>query len=349
MSQASAVEQYILEQINAARKAAGVQPLAFDSDLNTAAENHSAWMIQNNIFSHTGINRSSPGDRMEAAGYDFIGSWSWGENIAWKTMGSATLQSNALQLHTNLMNSPGHRANILKTDFKEIGIGFVRSPFRDFSDVGMLTEDFAKSGSNSFVTGVAFNDLDKDNSYDIGEGLGGLNVSARNVSTGTIKTTLTTNSGGYQIELANGTYELNLAGKVSQFTINGRNVKVDSITAGETQEPTPVSKVVNGTESRDRLTGTNGNDTINGLGGNDVINGRAGSDVLSGGSGRDAFVFSTLDGTVDRITDFSGDLVMVDGSVVNNVAYAGGVLSSNGQAFAEIVGSFNIETDLYIY
>jgi Ca2+-binding RTX toxin-like protein len=348
MTQASNTEQFVLEQINKERSKVGAQPLAFDSNLNTAAENHSSWMLQTGTFSHTGIGGSNPKVRMESEGYDFIGSWSYGENIAWKTMGSASLQSNALQLHTNLMNSSGHRANILKTDFKEIGIGFVRGPFRDFNDVGMLTEDFAKSGSNSFITGVAFNDIDKDNSYDIGEGLGGLNVSARNVSTGTIKTTLTTNSGGYQIELANGTYELNLAGKVSQVTINGRNVKVDSITTSEVQEPTPIN-VVNGTESRDRLIGTNSNDTINGLGGNDVINGRAGSDVLTGGSGRDAFVFSTLDGTIDRITDFAGDLVMVDGSVVNNVTYSGGVLSNNGQAFAEIVGSFNIETDLYIY
>ena len=68
-------------------------------------------MLQTGTFSHTGINGSNAGTRMKSAGYEFAGSWGWGENIAWKTMGSASLQSNALQLHNNLMNSSGHRAN----------------------------------------------------------------------------------------------------------------------------------------------------------------------------------------------------------------------------------------------
>ena len=82
MSQASAHEQLMLELINADRARNGAQPLAFDDNLNTAAENHSQWMIDTEIFSHTGINGSSAGDRMKAAGYVFSGSWSWGENIA---------------------------------------------------------------------------------------------------------------------------------------------------------------------------------------------------------------------------------------------------------------------------
>jgi Ca2+-binding RTX toxin-like protein len=313
MTQASAAEQFILEQINSARKSAGVQPLAFNSNLNTAAENHSSWMLQTGTFSHTGINGSSPGDRMKSAGYEFTGSWSWGENIAWKTMGSATLQSNALQLHNNLMNSSGHRANILKSSFKEIGVGLVTGGFRDFSNVAMLTEDFAKTGTGSFLTGVAFNDIDKDNSYDIGEGLGGLNVSARNVSTGTIKTTQTTSSGGYQMELSNGTYSVDFGGKVTQVTINGLNVKLDNVTSGAAEQPEQTTNTINGTEARDRLNGTNSADIINGFAGNDVINGRGGSDLLTGGAGRDAFVFDALDGTVDQITDLAMTLLLLMG------------------------------------
>jgi hypothetical protein len=351
VTQASAAEQFILEQINSARKSAGVQPLAFDSDLNTAAENHSAWMLQTGTFSHTGINGTNAGARMTAAGYDFTGSWSWGENIAWKTMGSTTLQSNALQLHNNLMNSSGHRANILKSTFKEIGVGLVTGGFRDFSNVAMLTENFAKSGSNSFLTGVAFNDLDSDKSYDINEGVANITISARNTATGATATTKTGSAGGYQMELANGSYQVDFGGKITQVTINGLNVKLDNITSGAVPvpEPEPATNTINGTSGRDRLIGTNQADIINGGGGNDTINGRGGADVLTGGAGRDAFVFSVFDGTVDRITDFAGDLVMVNGDAVGNVTYSNGVLSNNGAAFAEIVGSFNIETDLYIY
>jgi Ca2+-binding RTX toxin-like protein len=349
VTQASSAEQFILEQINSARKSAGVQPLAFDSDLNTAAENHSSWMLQTGTFSHTGINGTNAGARMTAANYEFTGSWSWGENIAWKTMGSATLQSNALQLHNNLMNSSGHRANILKSSFKEIGVGLVTGGFRDFSNVAMLTEDFAKTGTGSFLTGVAFNDIDKDNSYDIGEGLGGLNVSARNVSTGTIKTTQTTSSGGYQMELSNGTYSVDFGGKVTQVTINGLNVKLDNVTSGAAEQPEQTTNTINGTEARDRLNGTNSADIINGFAGNDVINGRGGSDLLTGGAGRDAFVFDALDGSVDQITDFSNDIIIVDGSTFGSVTFSNGNLASNGAIFVQIVGSFNIETDLYNY
>ena len=76
MSQANAYEQYMLELINVERAKVGSQPLAFDGDLNESAENHSAWMIATDTFSHTGTGGSSPGDRMKAAGYVFSGSWS---------------------------------------------------------------------------------------------------------------------------------------------------------------------------------------------------------------------------------------------------------------------------------
>jgi uncharacterized protein YkwD len=45
MSQASALEQYLLELVNGERSQAGVQPLALDDRLNAAAEDHSRWMI----------------------------------------------------------------------------------------------------------------------------------------------------------------------------------------------------------------------------------------------------------------------------------------------------------------
>ena len=59
MAQPSAEEQYLLELINAERKKVGAQPLAFDSDLNEAAELHSEWMLAADTFSHTGSGGSS--------------------------------------------------------------------------------------------------------------------------------------------------------------------------------------------------------------------------------------------------------------------------------------------------
>ena len=65
MPQPTALEQFMLELVNAERKKAGAQPLAFDSDLNQSADGHNAWMIAEDTFSHTGSGgrraRTSPG------------------------------------------------------------------------------------------------------------------------------------------------------------------------------------------------------------------------------------------------------------------------------------------------
>jgi hypothetical protein len=234
MSQASVYEQYLLELINADRKKAGAQPLAFDSNLNNAAENHTDWMIDREIFSHTGVNGSSPGTRMKDAGYVFSGSWSWGENIAWmSTRNPSGWADEVLKLHTNLMNSSGHRANILNNNFKEIGIGFEVGQFKGFNSA-VVTEDFAKTASKPFLTGVAFDDKDNDRFYDINEALAGVTVSARNNTTGATTTTHTGIAGGYEFELPAGQYTVTFSGdellaSSYQVTIGTRNVKLDLI------------------------------------------------------------------------------------------------------------------------
>ena len=125
MSQPSALEQYWLELINQERTSRGEQPLAWNGALSQAAEDHSEWMIATDTFSHTGANGSDPIARMTAAGYALNGSWTAGENIAWaSTRGPEGYQDEVNLLHSNLMNSPGHQANILNADFKEVGLGF---------------------------------------------------------------------------------------------------------------------------------------------------------------------------------------------------------------------------------
>ncbi|MER8124904.1 CAP domain-containing protein, partial [Acinetobacter baumannii] len=80
--------------------------------------------IANDTFSHTGAGGSTPTDRMVAAGYQLTGSWTTGENLAWQSLrGAAGIQDDVADLHVGLMNSPGHRANILNGNFREVGIG----------------------------------------------------------------------------------------------------------------------------------------------------------------------------------------------------------------------------------
>jgi hypothetical protein len=264
MSQASANEQYLLELINATRVQAGVQPLAFDGALNDAAERHSRWMIATDTFSHTGSGGSSAGDRIASAGYVFSGSWTWGENIAWaSTRPPAGDQDEVQLLHTNLMNSPGHRANILDDRFREIGLGFEIGEYQGYQSA-FVTENFARSGSGFFLTGVAFDDRDGDRSYDPGEGLGALVVTA--VGAAGTYTTATEVAGGYDLLLPDGSYSVTFAGggfttTTAQATIAGKNVKLDltdpapsagTPPAGGTPPPSgPGDEVIVGSDGRD--------------------------------------------------------------------------------------------------
>ncbi len=356
MSKASTVEQYMLELINAERAKVGAQPLAFDGDLNESSENHSNWMIATDTFSHTGMGGSSPGDRMEAAGYKFSGSWTWGENIALRSTSKPEgLQDEVQQLHTSLMNSPGHRANVLKDSFREIGIGIEVGEYRNFEGA-FVTQNFARTATNFFLTGVTFSDLNSDNKYDVGEGFDNVTISAKNNETGAIVTTTTNVGGGYDLELVNGAYTVSFSGgdfatTSLQARINNKNVKLDLI------NPDTVLNIITGTSRSDLLRGTSRDDEILGLGGrdrlfgadgndslfggmdgdtlfggdgNDFLDGGRGrdklyggadADILTGGKGRDKFVFNTpLDDTVDTIVDFSprDDII-----VLKNVIFTG--------------------------
>ena len=233
MPQHSANEQYLLELINAERAKTGAQPLAFDNDLSEAAEGHDRWMLATDIFSHTGSGGSSPTTRMKAAGYVLSGSWATGENIAWATTRAPTGYVDEVKLlHTNLMNSSGHRANILNPNFREVGLGFEVGDYKGRSSA-FVTEDFAKTGTDLFLTGVTFDDKDGDRFYDPGEGLGAITVTAKNTAGQTFKTT-TSAAGGYDLVLKPGTYTVtfsgaNIATSTQTATIGTKNVKRDLI------------------------------------------------------------------------------------------------------------------------
>ena len=153
MSAANELEQQMLVLINDERTQAGLDPLKFNGDLNTSAEDHSEWMIASNTFSHTGDKGSSATERMADAGYDFSGAWTSGENIAFQSLrGAPGLSDDVVDLHNGLMNSPGHRANILNPDFKEIGIGIEAGEYSsggtNFDSV-FVTQNFAKSDAST--------------------------------------------------------------------------------------------------------------------------------------------------------------------------------------------------------
>ncbi|MFI9248445.1 CAP domain-containing protein [Streptomyces sp. NPDC053069] len=99
---------------NAARGRAGLPPLAVDPLLTAAAQAHCADMVARDFYDHTCPDGSQPWDRARAAGSR---RHTIGENIACG-------QRSPAEVVDGWVNSPGHRANILKREFGHIGVGF---------------------------------------------------------------------------------------------------------------------------------------------------------------------------------------------------------------------------------
>lgn len=147
MSTANALERQMLDLINAERISLGLDPLRLELRLNESAEDHSQWMINTDRFSHTGIGGSSSTDRMRDAGFDFTGSWQSAENIAWQSVrGQPGLSDDVVDLHQGLMNSPGHRANILNPNLEVIGIGIERGEYNGWDGL-FVTQNFARTSA----------------------------------------------------------------------------------------------------------------------------------------------------------------------------------------------------------
>ena len=121
------LEAQMLELVNKEREAAGLNPLAPDPELTEVARAHSADMFARGYFAHVSPDGQDPFDRMQRAGVVFRTA---GENLA--------LAPTVRVAHTGLMNSPGHRANILRPAFGRLGIGIVDGGYRGI----MVSQEF---------------------------------------------------------------------------------------------------------------------------------------------------------------------------------------------------------------
>jgi Ca2+-binding RTX toxin-like protein len=297
MSQASALERQMLDLINAERSARGLDPVQLELRLNDSAEDHSEWMLQQNIFSHTGAGGSSAGDRMEDAGFQFSGSWTWAENIAWQSeRGAPGLADDVINLHNSLMNSPGHRANILNPNVEVIGIGIEQGNFNGW-DAVMVTQNFARTSAPvQLDTGsgpapqVATQGDDVLTLASAGtlSGLGG-----NDRLTGSDGNDQLNGDAGRDRLRGEGGNDTLSGGDHSDFLVGGAGADILRGDGGNDR--------LRGNAGDDKLSGGAGNDRLWGGGGNDRLNGGDGDDQMYGRSGADVFVFS--DGS-DVIHDF---------------------------------------------
>jgi uncharacterized protein YkwD len=108
--------------INEERTSFGLQPVQPNGDLRQAALSHSQEMIDESYFEHTSPAGLTFIQRIQGTGYmRGVRSWVVGENLVWGTEDLSTPQS----LVTAWMNSPPHRANLLRPRFREIGVAAV--------------------------------------------------------------------------------------------------------------------------------------------------------------------------------------------------------------------------------
>jgi uncharacterized protein YkwD len=108
------LEAKMLDLLNQERTSRGLQPLKADTAMRVVARKHSQDMFARGYFSHIDPDGKDPFDRMRNEGVRFV---SAGENLA--------LAQTLNIAHTGLMNSPGHRANILQPSFGRVGIGIL--------------------------------------------------------------------------------------------------------------------------------------------------------------------------------------------------------------------------------
>lgn len=119
-SQSLAIESEIARLINVERSAAGLSPLAGDAKLQAMARAHSIDMRANDFFDHVNLAGCSSSCRATNANY----AWqSIAENIYWMSGYHLSPEAAAKKVVDGWMQSPGHRANILGTSFKDIGVG----------------------------------------------------------------------------------------------------------------------------------------------------------------------------------------------------------------------------------
>ncbi|WP_170377840.1 CAP domain-containing protein [Ruegeria atlantica] len=248
MSTASNLERQMLALINEERTSRGLQPLKLELQLNDSAEDHSEWMLQTDIFSHTGQGGSSATQRMRDAGFDFTGSWRSGENIAWQSeRGPNGASDDVVQLHQSLMNSPGHRANILNPDFEYIGIGIEEGNFNGW-DAVIVTQNFATTSAPVQL--------------DTGGSGGG-------------------SGGGTPTQPGQQAVDAGTVGDASDNWFILKAGQAGALNGGEGDD------ILDGGFGRDTLTGGTGDDTLSGHGGNDVLLGGQGVDLLMGATGND--------------------------------------------------------------
>jgi uncharacterized protein YkwD len=289
--QATEFERYMLGLVNAERREAGLDALSLEMRLNVAAGDYSRVLLREDWFDHVGPDGSEPLGRMEEAGFDFAGEALGAENLAYLgATGYAGDWADVRLAHEMLMDSPGHRANILDPGLDYVGMGIRVGPWSGWDDIMMVTQAFASTEGEvrldpggavlvEFEGDAALAGGDRDDVLRSGDG-------ADRLEGGGGDDLL--NSGAGDDALFGGRGADLLYGKAGDDTLMGGSGG-DQLSGGAGDDwlyAEEGNDSVAGGDGDDRMTGHLGDDTLDGGAGDDTLDGGSGDDVLSGGDGR---------------------------------------------------------------
>lgn len=126
IAQSSAItSENIISLTNKSRTENGLGTLQSNEKLRMAAQAKANDMLANQYFAHNTPDGRTPWDFIKASGYSYIIA---GENLAVDFVEAEDVEG-------AWMNSPGHRANILNSDFEEIGIGIAQGQFEGHTSI----------------------------------------------------------------------------------------------------------------------------------------------------------------------------------------------------------------------
>lgn len=214
-------------------------PLARNDLLRAAMTGHLQDLQKNNLWSHTGSNGSTFAERIRSAGYAPYRRV--GENLAFWGVTSGSLPETrelAAKLVETWFKSPGHRKNLMDPDFREVGTAMITGPFRYEGTnytAGLGGQDFGKRDVDSFLTGVGCRSKRTDFSIcDVTTAISGATVTATRLSDGLVRTTATSTTGGYDLQLPDGVWDVRIVGgglpepvEITGLSMAGENLKRD--------------------------------------------------------------------------------------------------------------------------
>jgi len=115
-------EQRVVELVNIERAKVGLSPLKRNSELDFAARDHTRDMVEDNYFNHDTYDRINGVETWVCGAFTRIKLYYSGYTLAGENLGAG--HSTPEDVVKGWMDSPGHRDNLLKPGYKEIGVGY---------------------------------------------------------------------------------------------------------------------------------------------------------------------------------------------------------------------------------